>query len=340
MTGGSGFLGSLLVKRLLDDGHHVVSADLMPSPLAHPQLRTIIGDIRDRAFLATEFHTNRFEVVFHCAAMLAHGAVSESEMWSCNVTGTEMLAHATKAARIPILVYTSSNCLWGTEFPRPIREDDVPCPVELYGRSKWEGEKILFRFRDDFASVVIRCPTIIDEGRLGLLSILFEFIWEGRRVWVVGDGSNKYQFIYAQDLIDGMLLGWKRARGDVFGIGSDNVTSLAETYEYVIENANSRSRIAKLPRWPAITAMKLAHQLRISPLGPYHYRMIASNFCFNTAKIKAELNWQPTLSNEEMLLQSYLYFVRNLDEIQGRTKVSSHRKRAEMGIIKLLKWLS
>jgi nucleoside-diphosphate-sugar epimerase len=312
----------------------------MPSPLAHPQLRTIIGDVRDRAFLAAEFQRNRFEVVFHCAAMLAHGTVSESEMWACNVTGTETLAQATKAARIPVLVYTSSNCLWGKEFPRPIREDDLPCPAELYGLSKWEGEKILLRFSDDFATVIIRCPTIIDEGRLGLLSILFEFIREGRRVWVVGDGSNRYQFIYAQDLIGGMLMGWHRGKEAVFGIGSDNVRSLAETYEYVINAVNSRSKITKVPRWPAITAMKLAHQLRLSPLGPYHYQMIASNFCFDTTKIKAELNWEPTLSNDEMLLRAYLYFISNLEDIQGRTTVSSHRKPADMGIIKLLKWLS
>ena len=340
VTGGSGFLGSLLVARLLSQGHDVVNVDLVPSPSAHANLKSIVGDIRNPGLLDREFKERRFDAVFHCAALLAHGSISPQDLWSSNVDGTETLAQAVKRARIPAVVYTSSNCLWGTDLGKPIVETDEPCPVELYGQTKWEGEKILLRFRDDFTTVVIRCPTIIDEGRLGLLSILFEFIREGRRVWVVGGGSNRYQFIYAQDLIDGMLLASEYGREGVFGIGSDNIRSLRETYQYVIDKADSKSRVASLPRWPAVAAMKVAHHLRISPLGPYHYRMIASNFSFDTSRLKAELGWQPTLTNHEMLLRAYCYYVSNLEEIHSRTSVSSHRKAAEMGVIKLLKWVS
>jgi hypothetical protein len=54
--------------------------------------------------------------------------------------------------------------------------------------------------------------------------------------------------------------------------------------------------------------------------------MIACNFAFDTARLKAELRWKPMLSNHEMLLRSYLYFLKNSEEIQSRTAVSSHRK--------------
>ena len=70
------------------------------------------------------------------------------------------------------------------------------------GRS-WQAEQELAAIveqRPELQVVTLRCPTIIDSGRLGLLAILFEFIEDGKKVWVVGDGSNRYQFIYAQDL--------------------------------------------------------------------------------------------------------------------------------------------
>lgn len=340
ITGGSGFLGSLLVARLLKEGREIVSLDLAPSPIKHARLKSIVGDIRDRTLLDRELNARKFETVFHCAALLAHGAISSDELWSSNVEGTISLAEAVKAARIPVVVYTSSNCLWGTDFGRPVREDDPPQPIETYGKSKWEGEKILSHHREYFATITIRCPTIIDEGRVGLLSILFEFIREGRRVWVVGDGANKYQFVYAQDLIDAMVAASLNRRRSTFGIGSDDVKSLREIYQYVIQRSGSSSRIATLPRWPAVFAMKLAYYLGVSPLGPYHYKMIASNFQFDTSRIKAELNWRPTLSNHEMLLKSYCYYVQNRGEILNRKNASSHRRPARMGIIKFLKWLS
>jgi nucleoside-diphosphate-sugar epimerase len=280
------------------------------------------------------------EAVFHCAALLAHEVSSPKELWSSNVDGARILAEAVAAARIPVVVYTSSNCLWGTEFPRAVKEEDEPAPVELYGKSKWEAEKILQQFHRDFATVTIRCPTIIDEGRLGLLSILFEFIAEGRKVWVVGKGTNRYQFIYAADLIDGMLRSWRSARAATYGIGSDEVRPMRDVYRYVIEKASSGSRVASLPQKPAIFAMKAAHNLKVSPLGPYHFGMIASDFMFDTSKIKSDLAWRPTLSNHEMLWRAYNYYLSHREEIGARTSVSAHRKPAQMGIIRILKWLS
>ena len=340
VTGGSGFLGSLLLDRLLQDGHQVVNIDLVASHLKHSRLRCIIGDIRNRALLDELFAASRPDVVFHCAALLAHGAMDEQDLWSSNVDGARILAEAVAAAGVRTVIYTSSNCLWGTGFSRPVLESDAPAPVEIYGRSKWEAERILQSFSGQFATVAIRCPPIMDEGRLGLLSILFEFIAENRRVWVVGDGSNRYQFIYARDLIEAMLAGWASGRANVFGIGSDNILSMRETYEHVIAQSGSRSRVASLPRGPAVAAMKAAHALRVSPLGPYHYRMIASDFMFDTARIKTELGWRPTLANHEMLLRAYRYYQANKADIYSRSLVSAHRKPADMGVIRLMKWMS
>jgi nucleoside-diphosphate-sugar epimerase len=340
VTGGSGFLGSLLVAKLLNDGHQVASVDLLPGQVIHPRLHAVVGDIRDRAGLDALLEKAQPEIVFHCAAVLAHGRFNQKELWSSNVHGSAVLADAVAEAGVRKIIYLSSNCLWGHGFDQPVTENEPPAPIELYGRSKWAAEKVLLNHPGSLITTVIRCPTIIDEGRLGLLAILFEFIADGRRVWTVGAGENRYQFIYAADLIDAMLRSWHTNTARVYGIGSDNVTTMRETYAYVIAKSGSRSRIGSLPKAPAIAAMKLAHLLRVSPLGPYHYRMIASDFVFDTSRIKADLGWKPTLTNRDMLLRAYRYYHANRQEIVGRKNVSAHRQSTAMGAIRILKWLS
>ena len=222
---------------------------------------------------------------------------------------------------------------------RAISENEPPNPCEEYGRAKLAAEQVLLAEKE-VACAIIRTPTIIQAGRLGLLAILFEFIDEGRKIWMVGDGSNRYQFIAARDLTEACLLGLKVDHTELFNVGSNDVPTLRETYEHVISAAGSRSRVAKFPKWIAIPAMKLAHLLHISPLGPYHWRMIAESFRFDISKVEKELGWRPTLGNNEILLEAYLYYKNRRNEILSRTNVSAHRKATPMGAIKILKWLS
>ena len=117
-------------------------------------------------------------------------------------------------------------------------------------------------------------------------------------------------------------------------------SSRRAVYDAVLTEAKSKSRVASLPKGPTIAAMKLAHRLKISPLGPYHYQMIAEDFLFDTAKIKARLVWSPTLTNEQMLVRAYRYYASQRNEIHARRDVSAHSKPASMGVIRLLKWIS
>lgn len=342
VTGASGFFGGVLKRRLLREGHAVVNLDLERDPDTHGALTSVQGDIRDAALVRSLFAKHGFDAVFHCAAQLAHGArIDEDLLWTSNVDGTRVLAEQASAAGVRPFVFISSNCLWASDLGHPVDEfNDLPAPIELYGRSKLAGEDLLREFTADLDVVTLRCPTIMDAGRLGLLAILYEFIDDGKTVWVVGDGGNRYQFIYADDLAEACILGAQYGGSALFHIGSDDVRSMREVYESVIRAAGSRSRVRALPKGPTVAAMQLAHRLKISPLGPYHYRMIASNFVFATDRIKRELGWQPTLTNEDMLLRAYRFYAENRREIHARTEVSAHSKPASMGIIRLLKWMS
>ncbi len=339
VTGGAGFFGGILKRQILERGDRCVSLDICPDELQHPNLIVSQTDLRDRQALERLFASTKIDGVFHCAAKLAHGSEDERDLWTSNVDGTRNLADAMVQHGVRDLVFTSTNCLWGEGMHRPVVEDDPPNPIELYGKSKLEGERIIRKY-GDLKSVIIRCPTIIDFGRLGLLTILFEFIEEQRRVWTVGGGRNRYQFIYAPDLGQACILALDYPRSETFNVGSDDVNSLRDVYQYVIDKAGSKSRITSLPKGPAVAAMKLAFHLKLSPLGPYHYKMIAEDFLFDTSRIKQALGWRPTLTNEEMMWRAYQYYAQNRKEIEARQNVSAHRRSAPMGIIRLLKWVS
>ena len=351
VTGASGFFGGVLKRRLLGDGHSVVNLDLEPDEDIHPQLTSIRGDLRDQALVKSVFAEHNFTAVHHCAAQLAHGRMDEHLLWTSNVDATRILCEAARDAGVRPFMFISSNCLWASNLGHPVNEEnDLPAPIELYGRSKLEGEKVVQSYSGagGLDTVILRSPTIMDAGRLGLLAILYEFIDDAKTVWVVGDGSNRYQFLYAQDLAEACILSsaWaaQHGRSRLFHIGSDNVMPMRQMYETVIDAAPApggrRSKVRSLPEAPTLFAMKLAHKAKLSPLGPYHYKMIAESFVFDTTRIKRELGWRPSLTNDQMLLKAYRYYSEHRHEIHSRTEASAHRKPAAMGIIRLLKWLS
>jgi len=340
VTGGAGFFGGILKNRLLADGAEVVSVDLVRDTTTHPSLLSIQGDIRDHQAMRALFAEHKFSAVFHIAAQLAHGRMRRDLLWTSNVDGTRVVAECAREAGVKKLVFTSTNCLWASNMGRPVREDDPPAPAELYGESKLAGERLLREFEGSLDVVILRCPTIIDSGRLGLLAILFEFIRENKTVWVVGAGANRYQFIYAGDLAQACVQSLDLAGSGTFHVGSDDVPTLRGCYEAVIAEAGSHSRVRSLPKAPTLAAMRLAHVLKISPLGPYHYRMIAEDFVFDTTRIREAMGWRPTVTNSQMLALAYRYYAKNREEILARQDVSAHSQAADMGILRLLKWIS
>ncbi len=340
VTGGSGFFGEVLLRKLLKRGYNCINIDLFESEIHSDALESFQLDICDIDGMREICSKYSVSAIIHCAAQLAHEVQDNKELWRTNVDGTHNIAQIASELSIPKVIFISTNCLWGKSLNRPVREDDVPAPIEVYGRSKYAAEKILLDTSNTFASIIIRSPTIIDAGRLGLLSILFEFIHEGKRVWMVGDGENRYQFIDAQELADACILSLDHMQTDIFNIGSDNVKTLREIYQYIIDKTGSRSKVTPVRKNVAVIGMKICSVFGLIPLGRYHYNMIAEDFIFDTTKIKRLLSWSTKISNEEMLYAAYEYYEDNYLQINNRISGPAHKKRCSMGILKLLKWIS
>lgn len=342
VTGGAGFLGSQLCEALAAQGHQVLIVDRVKDEALAKRFAYANIDLRNRDAVMSVFEQHApFDGVFHVAAMLAHAIENKRDLVDSNVAGTRHVVEGAVATKTPHLVYTSSNCVVGKPKKQPVREDDPVKPLEIYGVTKWDGEKVLAQFRDQINVTMIRPPTIMGGGRLGLLSILYEFIHEGRKVWVLGKGTNRYQFIATQDLIDALQRGMTMPGFHLYNIGSDNVPSLRELYQSVIKAAGTKARVASLPKAPAVTAMRALHMLGMSPLGPYHYKMLAEDFVFDTTRIRDELGWRPTKTNTEMLVESYRWYVDHYDEIYHPDgERSAHRQPVKLQALALVKRLS
>ena len=90
--------------------------------------------------------------------------------------------------------------------------------------------------------------------------------------------------------------------------------------------------------WPVNAALALFHKLGVSPLGPYHWRLLSQTFVFDTRRIQENLGWAPTRSNDEMLRDAYRYWEQRRPE--RSQALAAHRQSAKMGILRLVKWLS
>lgn len=341
ITGGAGFFGSQLATHLQGEGHAVVILDRVRDDQLAGQFAFAHADLRDAAAVQRVFaEFGPFDGIFHVAAMLAHAIEDKRDLLASNVEGTRHLVAAAVQAGTPHLVYTSSNCVVGKPNNLPVHEDAPIRPLEIYGVSKWQGERILAAYRDRIHITMVRCPTIMGGGRLGLLSILYEFIAEGRKVWMLGDGANRYQFIAAVDLIAALERAIAQPGFHLYNIGADDVPTLRELYEAVIREAGTSARVASLPRAPAVAAMRLLHLLGMSPLGPYHYQMLAESFIFDTTRIKQDLGWQPTRTNTQMLTESYRWYIEHHAEVYRGGERSAHRQPVKLQALELIKRFS
>ncbi len=341
ITGGSGYFGGELKRSLLRDGHHCVNMDIQADGDQHPQLISEIVDITNQHNLQHVFEKHApFDAVFHIAAQLQLTRFNRDLFYATNVDATDYLMKNCIKHGVKNIIYISSNCVYGKINNELVAEETSLQPFEEYGKTKVAAEAILKNYQQQANIIIFRPPTIIGEGRLGVLSIVFDFIRENRRLYIIGSGENRYQFIYSEDLIKACKLAAQYSKSAIFNIGSDQVPSLNELFGNMINMLASKTRLCHLPALWTVPAMKLCFRLGISPLGPYQYNMLANTYIGDTRKIKRELSWQPTKTNLEILLTAYDYYIQHREKIINNKNLSGHRKMGRGGIISLIKWIS
>ena len=311
ISGGAGFLGLHLARRLGADGREVRTLDVAPldEPELEPRVEELRGDVRDpRAAAALVAGA---DVLVHAAAALPIQA-SRQAIRSVNVQGTATVLAAAAEAGVRRTILISSTAVYGVPAVHPIGEDAPLVGVGWYGESKVEAEEVTRDFgRRGLEFVILRPKTFVGPERLGVFEILFDWVREGRRIYVLGDGSNRYQLLAVEDLVEAILLAAERpeAAGETVNVGAKEFGTVREDLQALIDHARSPSRITPVPARPAELALRALELLRLSPLAEWHYKTAHRDSYVDVSKAERLLGWSPRRSNADALRRTYDWYL-------------------------------
>ena len=220
VTGGAGFIGSHLCRRLVELGaSEVVALDslrygdlsnLADTPSVRVEKHTLGTD--DPALLAPLL--DGADGLFHLAAEKHNQSIdSPRDVMRANIEGTQALYAAALTAGVPRVVFSSSLYAYGRMVGTPMREDDLPQPRTVYGISKLAGEHLLAHAAKDgaMAARVLRYFFVYGPRQwagMGYKSVIIrnaERLLAGQRPLVVGDGTQALDYVYVDDVVDATL---------------------------------------------------------------------------------------------------------------------------------------
>ena len=214
-------------------------------------------------------------MLVHAAAALPIQA-SRASIFAVNVDRHADACSTPRAPRASAAsCFVSSTAVYGVPKVHPIGEDAPLHGVGHYGESKIAAEAVARdAHRRGLETVIVRPKTFVGAERLGVFEILFDWIREGRRIPILGDGSNRYQLLAVEDLVDAVVRAAERAdvAGETLNVGATEFGTVRSDLEALIRHAGSASRLRPVPARPAEVALRALELLRVSPLAEWHYR--------------------------------------------------------------------
>jgi UDP-glucose 4-epimerase len=254
VTGGAGFIGSHIVRRLVGAQARVRVLDNFSTGrranLAEvaDRIELIEGDIADAATLRRA--VDGAEYVLHLAAL---ASVPESvehpdRNFEVNYLGMHNLLMAARDAQVQRLVFSSSAAVYG-DHPAPHHEELAPRSLSPYAAAKHSGEQLCRAFAHVYGlpTVCLRYFNVFGPGQnprsgyAAAIPIFMTALIEGRRPTIYGDGRQSRDFVYVANVVDANLLacGTEAAIGGVFNIAAGGETNLLELLTILGELAGS-----------------------------------------------------------------------------------------------------
>jgi nucleoside-diphosphate-sugar epimerase len=304
ITGGTGFIGSRLAIKSLEQGHSVEvlgqvnnAAELENQEMLKDRgINVTLGSVTEREQLFGL--VQGCDIVFHLAAAQHEANVPDQHFWDVNVEGTRNVLEVSVEAKIKRFVQGSTIGVYGSALAGEIDEASSISPDNIYGVTKYEGERLALSFADKIPISIVRISETYGPGDRRLLK-LFKAI-KKNVFFMIGKGDNKHQLIYVDDLIEGMYLAAtaEQAVGEIFVLAGKEVLSTQEMVDSIAKELGTSIRRSHAPLGPfLITATIMEKTLR--PLGiqpPLHRRRLdffRKSFFFSQDKALKILGFQP-----------------------------------------------
>ncbi len=333
VTGGSGFLGINLVRRLLGRGWRLRTLDLLPFDYAErDRIAPLVGDIRDAA--AVEAAMQDVSSVVHCAAALP--LAPAADILSTAVDGTRILLDAARRHAVSRFVFISSTAVYGVPDCHPITESHRLKGVGPYGESKIEAEHLCEQARRQGLCVsILRPKSFVGPERLGVFELLYDWAATGHGFPVLGRGDNLYQLLDVRDLcavIDRCLVLERSRVDDCFNVGASQFGTMRDNMQCVLDRAGQGRHVVGLPVAASVLALKLLDALGLSPLYPWIYETAAEDSEVSIERLETRLGYTPTHSNRDALIANFDWYLAHRAEFAGRTGVT-HRVPWKKGVL-------
>jgi len=301
VTGGAGFIGSHLVKKLVEHGNEVIVIDNLNTGKKQniekisKKIDFFEVDIRD--FSAIEDILKNIDGVFHEAAL---ASVQDSfripdEFFDVNVNGTENIFKIAKKLGIKV-VYASSSSVYGNPISIPIKENDDKNPFNPYAKTKLEDDKLAEKYAKNGLKVIgLRYFNVFGPRQskeyAGVIKLFLERIQQGLSPLINGDGLQVRDFVYVDDVVNANILAMESdIDGEFFNIGTNSTVSVLDLANIIIK----------------FSGLKLK---------PIHRSAVPGDVKATQAditKAKMMLKWKPTTSLKDWLKSAVLDVKNNL----------------------------
>lgn len=338
ITGGSGFLGYHLIKRLLKEKQQITILDRNPLPEDNllKKLTFIQGDVRSTKDVQTALEN--VDIVIHAAASLP--LESSEQITTTTIKGTKNILQQSLKQKISRVVYVSSTAVYGVPEKHPIFETDQLVGVGPYGIAKIEAERLCQLYRKKGLTVgIVRPKTFIGTERLGVFQILFNWIRLGKRIPVIGDGTNRYQLLEVEDLVDAILLlatyRNKQKINDTFNVGAEKFNTVNEDLGALCQHAGTGAKVLHTPAWISKTALRTLEAFNLSPLYKWVYDTADKDSFVSIDKLK-KLGWSPSRSNSQTLINAYDWYMQHYQDVESQSG-TTHRVGWNQGALGLLR---
>lgn len=261
VTGGAGFIGSHVVDRLLEQGHHVIvvddlssgstanlaaTADLEEFDLSSPEAASRIAGLRPAA-------------VVHCAAQasVTQSFRDPARDAAANIVGSlNALRGALEGGGRRFVYLTSGGAVYGHAASLPSAEGDRVAPLSPYGWSKWIVERYLDILADDrLPWIALRLGNVYgprqrSDGEAGVVAIFADQMRRGAEVTIEGDGDQTRDFVFVLDVVDATAAALDHERTTTLNVGTGRPTSVNHLFAELRAIAGYAGRPTHVPPRP------------------------------------------------------------------------------------------
>lgn len=275
ITGGAGFIGSSLTKKILESGNKVVAIDNF-CDFYNPKIKEnnikefednvnykmYKADIRNREAIKKIFDENKIDIVMHLAAMAGVRPSIENPILyqEVNCMGTQNILEEMKAHNIKNLVMASSSSVYGNCKEVPFREDMVvDYAISPYAATKKANEVMTHVYHKlfDMNVIMLRFFTVYGPKQRPDLAInkFTRLMLEDKEIPMFGDGTTSRDYTYIDDIVDGIQKSCKYCMSnkdvyEILNIGNSSPVSLREMIETIGKALGKIPKIKQLPMQP------------------------------------------------------------------------------------------